>query len=81
MKMNNKETINIRKNASLPLASPAWRTTDQAHNVPKSPNSFKKNSSPQFFGAPCYPPLLGLTSPPPQAELAEPPPLAAEAAD
>jgi hypothetical protein len=60
MKMNNKETTIIRKNAPLSLAPPAWRTTDQAHDVPKSPNSFKKSSL-QFFGAPCHPPLLGLT--------------------
>jgi hypothetical protein len=42
MKMNNKETIIIEKNDPLSLASPAWRTTDQAHIAPKSPNSYKK---------------------------------------
>jgi hypothetical protein len=80
MKMNNKETIIIEKNDPLSLASPAWRTTDQALIVPKSPNSYKKIVAPSFLVRHAILLLLGLASPPPQAKLAEPPPLAQECA-
>lgn len=48
MKMIDKETMIIKSNAPLYSASPAWRTTDQARIVPKSPNSFKKITALSF---------------------------------
>jgi hypothetical protein len=48
MKMIDKETMIIKSNAPLYSASPAWRTNDQAHIVPKSPNSFKKIAALSF---------------------------------
>ena len=42
-------------------ASPAWRTTDQAQNVPKSPNNFSKIKAFSFSVRHAILLFLGLT--------------------